>query len=87
VHRTPSQKEVLLFSHLEQYEREYSVTKNVKGKSRVGSGAGGSKVELHHEIVKLGLQFAELKIVGANARCKAMLLAFKKVVSHLVKIF
>ncbi|KIJ26980.1 hypothetical protein M422DRAFT_785060 [Sphaerobolus stellatus SS14] len=34
---------------------------------------------IHPAIIRLGLQFSEFKIVGANARCVAMLNAFKTV--------
>lgn len=39
----------------------------------------GIKGEIHPAIVRLGRQFADMKIVGANARCLAMLVAFKTV--------
>jgi translation initiation factor eIF-2B subunit delta len=41
--------------------------------SHVGKG------DIHPAIVRLGLQFAEFKISGANARCIATLTAFKTV--------
>lgn len=37
------------------------------------------KGDIHPEIVRLGLLFSEFRICGANARCIATLLAFKKV--------
>lgn len=39
----------------------------------------GIKGEIHPAIIRLGRQFADMKIVGANARCIAMLVAFKTV--------
>jgi translation initiation factor eIF-2B subunit delta len=39
----------------------------------------GIKGEIHPAIVRLGRQFADMTIVGANARCIAMLVAFKTV--------
>lgn len=42
-----------------------------------------AKGEIHPAIVRLALQFANFKIVGANARCIATLTAFKTV-RHLV---
>jgi translation initiation factor eIF-2B subunit delta len=39
----------------------------------------GIKGEIHPAIVRLGRQFADMKIVGANARCIATLVAFKTV--------
>ena len=38
-----------------------------------------TKGDIHPAIIRLGLQFAEFKITGANARCIAMLTAFKTV--------
>ena len=40
-----------------------------------------TKGDIHPAIIRLGLQFAEFKITGANARCIAMLSAFKTVCS------
>lgn len=40
---------------------------------------GPSKGDIHPAIIRLGLQFSEFKIVGANARCIATLTAFKTV--------
>ena len=51
-------------------------------KHRTGAPLGtGVKGEVHPAIVRLGTQFAEMKIVGSNARCIAMLQAFKQVCS------
>jgi translation initiation factor eIF-2B subunit delta len=36
------------------------------------------KGDIHPAIIRLGLLFSEFKICGANARCIAMLLAFKQ---------
>lgn len=41
----------------------------------------GVKGDIHPVIVRLGLQFSEFKICGANARCIATLTAFKTVCS------
>ena len=38
-----------------------------------------TKGDIHPVVIRLGLQFAEFKITGANARCIAMLSAFKTV--------
>jgi translation initiation factor eIF-2B subunit delta len=40
------------------------------------------KADIHPAIVRLGLQFSEFKISGANARCIATLTAFKTVCTH-----
>ncbi|KAI9574490.1 IF-2B-domain-containing protein [Boletus coccyginus] len=39
-----------------------------------------SKGDIHPAVIRLGLQFTEFKITGANARCIAMLSAFKTVI-------
>ncbi|KAF9247119.1 IF-2B-domain-containing protein [Melanogaster broomeanus] len=43
-----------------------------------------TKGDIHPAIIRLGLQFAEFKITGANARCIAMLTAFKTVIQAYV---
>lgn len=68
VQRTRIQKQVPLFSHLPQYERESSLSLQV----------GFSNEELHPAIVRLGLKYAEGTISGSNARCVALLHAFKQ---------
>ncbi|TYZ65928.1 hypothetical protein PybrP1_002282 [[Pythium] brassicae (nom. inval.)] len=72
--RTQAQKQVPLFSHLPQYERESSLSLNV----------GFSNKELHPSVLALGLKYAEGKIAGGNARCVAMLTAFKHVIADYV---
>ncbi|KIM83795.1 hypothetical protein PILCRDRAFT_818820 [Piloderma croceum F 1598] len=46
--------------------------------SHVGKG------DIHPAIVRLGLQFSEFKISGANARCIATLIAFKTVIQDYI---
>ncbi|ETV88860.1 hypothetical protein, variant [Aphanomyces astaci] len=70
IQRTQAQKQVALFSHLPQFERESSLSLNV----------GFSKAEIHPAILSLGLKYAEGKLVGGNARCVAMLTAFQQVI-------
>jgi len=65
--RTKAQRQVGLFSHLHQYEREISVTRDLPV-------VGGN---LHPAIIQLGIQFAEGKIVGSSGRCVSLLLALK----------
>lgn len=72
--RTQAQKHVPLFSHLPQYERESSLSLNV----------GFSNKEIHPAVLSLGLKYAEGKISGGNARCIAMLNAFKEVIADYV---
>jgi len=65
--RTKAQRQVGLFSHLHQYERELSVTRDLPV-------VGGN---LHPAIIQLGIQYAEGKIVGSSGRCVSLLLALK----------
>jgi len=67
--RTDVQKAVALFAHLPQYEREKSISLPLQHASQI-----------HPTVAKLGLQYAEGVIQGANARCVAMLNAFKEVI-------
>eukprot|EP00112_Aurelia_sp_Birch-Aquarium-sp1_P017934 Seg421.3 transcript_id=Seg421.3/GoldUCD/mRNA.D3Y31 product="Translation initiation factor eIF-2B subunit delta" protein_id=Seg421.3/GoldUCD/D3Y31 len=69
--RSRVQKKVSLFSHLHQYEKDTSLTKEIS----FISGA------IHPVIIRLGLQYAEGIISGANARCIALMYAFKKVIA------
>lgn len=69
VARTLTQKQVPLFSHLPQYERENSFSLNIKNREVI-----------HPAILRLGLLYAENEIIGSNARCIAMLNAFKQVI-------
>ncbi|KAJ1342451.1 hypothetical protein BSLG_002996 [Batrachochytrium salamandrivorans] len=68
--RIPAQKPVTLFSHLIQYEHENVVFAENKSWGQV-----------HPAVLSLGLHFHEFSISGGNARCIAMLDAFKKVIS------
>lgn len=70
IQRTKAQKQMPLFSHLPQYERESSLSLNV----------GFSNLEIHPAVLTLGLKYAEGKLIGGDARCVAMLTAFKAVV-------
>lgn len=63
-----SHKQVPLFSHLVQYERGSSLSLQV----------GFSPDELHPAIIRVGLQYAEGKIQGTNARVVALMHAFKE---------
>ena len=65
--RTKAQRKVQLFSHLHQYEREFSISSSYP---IVGS-------HIHPSIMTLGLQFAEGNVVGSNARCVALMKALK----------
>ena len=69
--RMSVQRKVGLFSHLHQYERQQSLTKEIKFTS-------GS---IHPAIIKLGLQHAEGIICGSNARCVSLLFALKQLIS------
>jgi len=70
INRTPAQKPVALFAHLTQYEKENDILAELKAQGFI-----------HPAVLMLGLQFSEFVIDGGNARCIAMLNAFKKVIS------
>ncbi|CAG8591843.1 1678_t:CDS:2 [Ambispora gerdemannii] len=53
---------------------------NVSGGISKGTNTASAPKEIHPAVLVLGLQFAEYKICGANARCIATLTAFKKVI-------
>lgn len=74
--RTQAQKQVEMFSHLPQYERESSLSSSLTSVNR--------ELQLHTAILSLGLQYAEGKISGGNARCVAMLSAFKLAIADYV---
>jgi len=72
--RTQAQRKVMLFSHLHQYEREMSIGRRLPA-------VGGA---LHPAILELGLRLADGVVVGANARCLALLIALKRVIEDYV---
>jgi len=71
VQRTEGQRKVAWFSHLPQYEREASLSSQL---------AQRADNDIHPEVLKLGLKFADWLIVGGNRRTVAMLEAFAQVV-------
>ncbi|TDH67306.1 hypothetical protein CCR75_001674 [Bremia lactucae] len=73
--RTQAQKQVEMFSHLPQYERESSLSLNV---------GFSTKEDVHAAVLALGLKYAEGRIVGSNARCIAMIQAFTQVIDDYV---
>ena len=68
--RTHAHKQVPLFAHLPQYEREASL-----------SAAAVAKGNIHPAVLRVGLQMAEGFIQGSNARVAAMLSAFERVIA------
>jgi len=69
--RTKAQRQIGLFSHLHQYERELSVTRNMP--------VSGSNI--HPSMIQLGLQHAEGEVVGSSGRCISLLLAIKSLLN------
>jgi len=69
--RTKAQRQIGLFSHLHQYERELSVTRNMP--------VSGSNI--HPAMIQLGLQHAEGEVVGSSGRCISLLLAIKSLLN------
>eukprot|EP00095_Tigriopus_kingsejongensis_P006818 maker-scaffold82_size396747-snap-gene-1.15 protein:Tk06818 transcript:maker-scaffold82_size396747-snap-gene-1.15-mRNA-1 annotation:"translation initiation factor eif-2b subunit delta-like isoform 1" len=68
--RTKAQRKVVLFSHLHQYEKELSITREIPI-------VGGL---IHPAVLELGLKYAEGIITGSNARCVAFMNAMAKVI-------
>ncbi|XP_059088141.1 translation initiation factor eIF-2B subunit delta-like isoform X2 [Tigriopus californicus] len=68
--RVKAQRKVVLFSHLHQYERELSMTREIPV-------VGGV---IHSAILELGLRYSEGIITGSNARCVALMNAMSKVI-------
>ncbi|KAL7691085.1 putative nagB/RpiA transferase [Plasmopara halstedii] len=73
--RTQAQKQVEMFAHLPQYERESSLSLNV---------GFSTKEDIHAAVLALGLKYAEGRISGSNARCIAMITAFDQVIDDYV---
>ena len=70
--RTTALKQVPLFAHLPQYEKDTSL-----------SAAAVAKGNIHPAVLRLGLQMAEGMISGSNARVVGMLRAFQ----HFIRDF
>ncbi|GAA5971939.1 hypothetical protein JCM21900_003955 [Sporobolomyces salmonicolor] len=49
--------------------------------SSLSHSLGASTAGIHPSIIRLALQYSEFKVVGANARCIAMLEAFKDIIA------
>ena len=60
-------KQVALFSHLPQHDKEASALKV-------------SKENIHPAIIRLALMYSENLLIGANSRCISMLEAFKQII-------
>lgn len=69
-------KNVSLFAHLPQVTiSSTSPTNSITSQLL----KNGKEASIHPAIIKLGLAFAEYRIMGAAERCRQMLLAFKQV--------
>ena len=66
---TEKEPPATLFSHLEPFKTVEQLKPDLKNEELI-----------HPEVTSLGLKMSEFLIVGGNARCKAMLLVFKKVI-------
>ncbi|XP_013413098.2 translation initiation factor eIF-2B subunit delta-like [Lingula anatina] len=69
--RAATERKVGLFRHLQQFERGTSLTQAIQFSNNVA---------IHPAVLKLGLQYAEGVVCGSNARCIALLNAFKQVI-------
>ncbi|KAF2137525.1 uncharacterized protein K452DRAFT_235865 [Aplosporella prunicola CBS 121167] len=65
--KKPAEKKVGLFGHLYGQPRRHEIE--------------GAAKEVHPAVLALGLQMSSYVICGSNARCVAMLLAFKSVIN------
>jgi len=72
--RTPAQRQIPLFSHLHQYEREPSITCELPV-------AGGS---LHPAVVQLGLQYSKGEVTGSSERCTSLLTTLRTLLTDLL---
>lgn len=70
-HSTSASTPLSLFLHLDAPPAHH----NLRG----GATAAGPHGVVHPAVVRLAQMYAEFKVVGANARCIAMLEAFKEV--------
>lgn len=89
--RTDAQKKLDLFSHLHQYEREVSLTRNLSWVDWKRFETGSvvfinfnnlicfrfENSSIHPQTLRLGLQYADGIICGSNARCVALLSLLK----------
>ncbi|KAI8915429.1 hypothetical protein DFJ77DRAFT_430413 [Powellomyces hirtus] len=73
VDRQLAQKPVGLFSHLPQYEKHDNIQARLKKQENI-----------HPIVLSLGLKYQNFSIAGGNARCVAMLEAFKTVINDYV---
>lgn len=62
-------KVVSLFAHLAQFDSEVNLARERSAKGTI-----------HPIVIQLGIQYSEHMITGGNARCLALMLAFKKVI-------
>lgn len=80
VRMEPAKKQLPLFSHLPQYERNNRLSAAVGFNPNISSTDVTNNSFIHSSILRLGLKYADGQILGSNARCIAMLTAFKDVV-------
>ncbi|CAD5119028.1 DgyrCDS7678 [Dimorphilus gyrociliatus] len=69
--RKSFQRKVGLFSHLNQFERENTLTETISFASHT----------IHPAVIRLGVQYAQGVICGSNARCIALLSVLKKLIN------
>ena len=67
--RTTALKQVPLFAHLPQYEKDTSLSKDAVAKGNI-----------HPAVLRVGLQMAEGVLSGSNARVVGMLRAFSQLI-------
>ena len=72
--RTPAQRQIALFSHLHQYEREASITRDL-------AATGG---DIHPAVLQLGLRLAQGEVTGSSERCVSLLAALRTLLQDLL---
>lgn len=72
--RTPAQRQIPLFSHLHQYEREASITRDL-------AATGG---DIHPAVLQLGLRLAQGEVTGSSERCVSLLAALRTLLQDLL---
>ena len=75
VSRTFAHKQVALFAHLPQYEKEESISEKAVAKGTI-----------HPSVLRFGLELAEGVISGTNARVVGMLRAFQQLIRDFVPL-
>jgi translation initiation factor eIF-2B subunit delta len=75
----PASKTVALFGHLPQFDRSAVLAGNASASITSHLLRSSRETLIHPAIIRLGLAYANYSVMGANERCRQMLMAFKQV--------